>query len=77
MISIMKILKERLRNHDLHSTAVRRDAQTSSLAGFFRAGFPQGRFEKAKPSTVAAAIPGSSPSFLAKQNGRDPIEFPL
>jgi hypothetical protein len=53
-------------------TAVRRDAQTSSLAGFFRAGFPQGRFEKAKPSTVAAAIPGSSPSFLATQNGRNP-----
>jgi len=29
---------------------------------------------KAKPSTVAAAIPGSSPSFLATQNGRDPIK---
>jgi len=60
----MKILKERLWNYSsFHLTAVRRDAQTSSLAGFFRAGFPQGRFEKAKPSTVAAAIPGSSPSF--------------
>jgi hypothetical protein len=32
--------------------------------------------EKAKPSTVAAAIPGSSPSFLAIQNGRDPKNIP-
>jgi hypothetical protein len=56
----------------LSLTAVRRDAQTSSLAGFFRAGFPQGRLEKAKPSTVAAAVSGPSPSFLAPQNGRKP-----
>ena len=30
---------------------------------------------KAKPSTVAAAIPGSSPSFLATQNGREPLNI--
>jgi hypothetical protein len=59
----------------LFLTAVRRAAQTSSLAGFFRAGFPQGRFEKAKPSTVAAAIPGSSPSFLATKNGKEPMKI--
>jgi hypothetical protein len=29
--------------------------------------------EKAKPSTVAAAIPGPSPSFLATQNGKEPV----
>jgi hypothetical protein len=46
-------------------------AQTSAAPGL--AGYPQGRFEKAKPSTVAAAIPGPSPSFLATQNGREPV----
>jgi hypothetical protein len=77
----------------LHSTDVRREAQTSSPSGLFRAGFPptprdvdrpsplefQGGkgglislvknlnarlcIEKAKPSTVAAAVSGPSPSF--------------
>ena len=65
-----KILKERLRNLFLHFTVVRREAQTSAAPGL--AGFPQGRFEKAKPSTVAAAVPGPSPSFLATLNGREP-----
>jgi hypothetical protein len=46
-------------------------AQTSAAPGL--AGYPQGRFEKAKPSTVATAIPGPSPSFLATQNGREPV----
>jgi hypothetical protein len=32
------------------------------------------RFEKAKPSTVAAAVSGPSPSFLATQNGRELIK---
>jgi hypothetical protein len=33
---------------------------------------PKRRFEKAKPSTVAAAVAGSFPSFSATQNGREP-----
>jgi len=33
------------------------------------------RFEKAKPSTVAAAVSGPSPSFLATQNGREPLKI--
>jgi hypothetical protein len=33
------------------------------------------RFEKAKPSTVAAAVSGPSLSFLATQNGREPKIF--
>jgi len=59
--TIRMILKKCLRNLILDFTDVRRAAQTSSPAGFFRAGCPQGRLGKAKPSMLApAVIPFSS-----------------